>query len=596
MSTAVDLQLKALAELTKDALAELLGRLHARAVAEQGRNAFIALASLDQVMHQFAAAHAARDRGFALPLFGVPFAVKDNIDVEGFPTTAACPGFAYAPAASAPSVQRLIDAGAICLGKTNMDQFATGLVGTRSPYGVVSSVFDREAIGGGSSSGSAVAVALGLVSFALGTDTAGSGRVPAAFNNIVGLKPSRGLVSTRGVVPACRSLDTVSVFAGNARDALAVLDLMAGYDPRDSFSRRAPDQLSFDPGAPFRFGVPDAAELEFFGDEASRAAFDAACNALAELGGQRVRIDLAPFLEAAELLYGGPWVAERYAAVGDFIARHGEEGMDPTVRAIILSGREVNGAEVFRAQYRLGELQRSTQATWDAVDTLVLPTTPRSYTIAEVQRDPVRLNSNLGRYTNFVNLLDLCGVAVPAGMSAPNRPFGVTLLAPAFREAPLARLAARLHERICAKVGNTGVPVRAWPAEQSPASGVVLAVVGAHLRGQPLHRELTELGARFVSEAKTAPRYRLFALDTRPRKPGLVRVETAEHGIALELFALSRQAFGRFVEKVPHPLSIGNVELADGRWVKGFLCEDIATVGAEDITAHGGWLAYLGKG
>lgn len=594
---AEDLQLEALAEQDPDQLAELLPRLHARAEAERHRNIWIRLASLESVMSQFRAALAARERQLPVPLFGVPFAVKDNIDVQGFPTTAACPPFAYSPDASAPSVQRLIDAGAICFGKTNMDQFATGLVGTRSPYGAVSSVFDERAIGGGSSSGSAVAVALGLVSFALGTDTAGSGRVPAGFNNVVGLKPTRGLVSTRGMVPACRSLDSVSVFAGNAQDAGAILRVVAGFDAEDPYSRPTPDPFGFDGIAAFRFGLPEPSQLEFFGDADSARAFDAAVAALTALGGEPVQVDLAPFLEAAQLLYGGPWVAERYAAVGEFIESHGSEGMDPTVRSIILSGKEARGADVFRAQYRLEALRRSTGPVWDTIDTLVLPTTPRSYTLDEVNRDPVTLNSNLGRYTNFVNLLDLCGIAVPAGMASPRRAFGVTLLAPAFREASLLPLAARLHARFGATVGSTGVPVRAWPATATPrANTVELAVVGAHLRGQPLHHQLTELDARFLKQATTAPRYRLFALDTEPRKPGLVRVATGGNAIALELYELTRAAFGRFVAQVPHPLVIGSVELSDGRFVKGFLCEDIATAAAEDITAFGSWLAYLGRG
>jgi allophanate hydrolase len=592
-----DVQLAALELLGPEQLGALLDRLHARAVAEQGRHAWITLASIDSIRSQFERAQAARAAGKALPLFGVPFAVKDNIDVAGFATTAACPAFAYSPESSAPSVQRLLDAGAICFGKTNLDQFATGLVGVRTPYGIPSSVFDETAISGGSSSGSAVAVARGLVSFALGTDTAGSGRVPAGFNHIVGLKPSRGLVSTRGVVPACRTLDSVSVFAGNAQDALFVLRLMAGFDAEDPYSRAAPSTAApgpgFDAEHAFRFGVPEPEQLEFYGDDESRAAFERAVAALTELGGTAVRIDFELFLEAALLLYGGPWVAERYAAVGEFIEAQGEQGVDPTVRSIILGGKQARAVDVFRGHYRLEALRRATAPAWAAIDTLVLPTAPRSYSIQEVQRNPVTLNSNLGRYTNFVNLLDLCGVAVPAGMINAKRPFGVTLLGPAFQEAALCQLAARVQARFGEGVGNTGVAVRSPTTTPAETETIELAVVGAHLRGQPLHHQLTDLGARFVGAVHAAPRYRLFALDTRPPKPGLVRVPRAEPEIALEVYALSPEGFGRFVQQVPHPLCIGSLELADGRWVKGFLCEPVATESARDITAFGGWIAYL---
>jgi allophanate hydrolase len=582
--------------------AAVLQMLHSAAAREQHRNLWITLASVDNVLSQLHAVEARQRRGESLPLFAVPFAVKDNIDVAGFPTTAACAAYGYVPEHSAAAVQRLLDAGAVCLGKTNMDQFATGLVGTRSPYGACASVFDARYCSGGSSSGSALAVALGLVSFALGTDTAGSGRVPAAFNNIVGLKPSRGLISTRGVVPACRSLDSVSVFAGSSADALAVLRCAEGVDAKDPYSRVASAGRSWDAEGKFRFGVPRAEHLEFFGDAESALCFERAVAAAEALGGTKVEIDFSPFVETARLLYGGPWVAERYAAVGEFIEQQrlrDETVLDPTVQQIILEGKAVSGAEAFRGLYRLEALRAEVAPRWAEMDVLLLPTTPTAYTLEQIAQEPLKFNANLGRYTNFVNLLDLCGVAVPTGFKASGLPFGVTLLAPAFEEASVARLAARFHDCAPARVGNTEAEVLPWNQQDiatgSEAIGSVrLAVAGAHLRGQPLHHELTELGSKFLGSARTAAGYKLFALKTTPPKPGMVRsIERGSSAIALELYELTHEAFGRFVAKIPHPLGIGSVELEDGSWVKGFLCEGLATHDAEDISQHGGWLAFL---
>jgi allophanate hydrolase len=595
----IDLQLGPLRESYRSGALSperVLRDRHARAIAEAGRHAFIELLPLEKVLAQLEEAEGRRARGESLPLFGVPFAVKDNIDVAGVPTTAACSAYAYTPRESAPAVEALQRAGAICFGKTNMDQFATGLVGTRSPFGVCGSVFDERQVSGGSSSGSALVVALGLVSFALGTDTAGSGRVPAAFNNIVGLKPTKGLISTRGVVPACRSLDTVSIFAANVADSLELLHLVQGFDAADPFSRHATDHPPFSGSGEFCFGVPFDEQLEFFGDEESRALFQRATETFQALGGVIHRVDLAPFLAAAGLLYTGPWVAERYAAVGEFMESLDARGagtLDPTVADIVLSGKTWTGVDAFRGHYELARLKRATAPTWAEVDVMLLPTVPRSYSVEEVRAEPLQLNANLGRYTNFVNLLDLCGVAVPAGIKPSGLPFGVTLLAPAFHEEGVARLAARFHDRVPSTVGATSSAVRPWTESAAPSDFIELVVVGAHLRGQPLHHQLTELGARFLGEATTSSRYRLFALDTTPKKPGLVRSASSGGAIALERYALSFEAFGRFVAQVPHPLTIGTVELADGRWVKGFLCEPIATDATKDITDTGGWLRYL---
>lgn len=582
----------------------VLQAVHQGALATPERKVWISLRSWDDLQAQLSSAEERRARGENLPLFGVPFAVKDNIDVTGSPTTAACPSFERMPAESAPSVEKLMAAGAILIGKTNLDQFATGLVGTRSPYGACSSVFDPEYISGGSSSGSAVAVALGQVSFALGTDTAGSGRIPAAFNNVVGLKPTRGLLSTRGVIPACRSLDCVSVFAGSVADCWTVLEVARGYDSHDPFSRPAPPSSSRDDQS-FTFGVPT--RLQFFGDEASESAFETAIDHLEALGGQAVDIDFSPFQQTAALLYAGPWVAERAAAVGDFL-RTGPSGVDPTVGAIIRGGNDWSAVDCFRAQYTLHTLKQTVERVWQEIDVLLVPTAGTTYTHAQVAADPVGLNAKLGTYTNFTNLLDLCGIAVPAGFKDAKLPFGVTLLAPAFRDASVATLAAKLHDRYAPKVGATPHPVIAnvaapkalrpdvaAPHARAPRD-ILLAVVGAHLQGQPLHFQLTQLGAHLHSVAKTSAQYRLYALaGTQPAKPGLVRTAagTAGRAIDVEVYALDRTGFGHFVSEVNTPLAIGTVELSDGTWVKGFVAEPIALEGALDISEYGGWRAYL---
>jgi allophanate hydrolase len=527
----------------------------------------------------------------ALPLYGIPVAVKDNIDVAGLPTTAGCPGFAYRPAESAPAVARLIAAGALLVGKTNLDQFATGLVGVRSPYGTARNPFDPRYVPGGSSSGSAVAVASGLVSFALGTDTAGSGRVPAGFNNIVGLKPTRGLISTTGLVPACRSLDCISIFGLTVEDTLDVLAVAAGEDAADPFSRRAPTAPPA-PAAPIRFGMPTADQLEFFGNAEAARLYHAAADRLCQMGGVAVEVDFAPFVAAALLLYGGPWVAERTAAVGEFIAAGGA-GVLPVIRQIIAPGESISAVDAFRGAYRLEALRRHARATFERIDVLLLPTSGTIYTLDEVAADPIGANANLGRYTNFANLFDLCGIAVPAGFQANGLPAGVTLIAPAFREAMVGRIAARLHRSAELPAGATGLPLPpARPVDYGTDGLVQILVIGAHLKGMALNRELTDSGAALVETCRTAPAYRLYALAGTPTRPGMIRVAHDGASIEGELWQMTDDAFGRFVQAVPSPLSIGSVALADGRMVKGFLCEAGATDGATDITSYGGWRAW----
>ncbi len=530
----------------------------------------------------------------SLSLFGIPFAVKDNIDCAGLPTTAACPAFAYTPAQSAHIVERLVGAGAILLGKTNLDQFATGLVGTRSPYGAPRSVFDARYISGGSSSGSAVAVAAGLVAFALGTDTAGSGRVPAAFNNIVGVKPTRGLLSTSGVVPACRSLDCVSIFTLTAGDGQDVLRVAAGFDPADAYSRHEAS-VPLPEDTP-RFGVLPPGDREFFGDVENARAYERAIERLQSLGGKKVEIDFAPFRKAGALLYEGAWVAERLAALKTFAAEHAD-AMDPSVRAIVTGAARLSAVDSFEGQYALAEAARAADAQWARMDVLLLPTAPAQYTVDQVNADPIGLNRRLGHYTNFVNLLDCAAIAVPAGFRADKLPFGVTLIAPAFSDASLGAIADRLHRAAgCGRGVARDEPLPAQSRMPIIASHdwIELFVVGAHLSGMPLNSQLTALGAVLRREAATAAGYRLYVLpDTKPAKPGLVRAPGFRGpGIPGEIWAVPATRFGMFVAQIPEPLGIGKVTLHDGTAVSGFLCESYAIDGAAEITDPGGWRAY----
>ena len=526
------------------------------------------------------------------PLYGVPFAIKDNIDLAGHPTTAACPDYAYTPDKSATVVQRLIEAGSIPIGKTNLDQFATGLNGTRSPYGAPGSALNANYISGGSSSGSAVAVAAGLVSFSLGTDTAGSGRVPAQFNNLIGMKPTRGLLSTSGVVPACRSLDCVSILALSSDDARDVMAVAKGFDAADPFSRE--DSLSPLPShvAGTRFGVPRREDLTFFGNSAGEKLFASTLERIAGLGGVVVEVNLHPFLETARLLYEGPWVAERYVAIRDFYEKNAE-ALHPVTRQIIGGGARPTAADAFAAYYRLKELRRIAEATWRKIDVLVTPTAARHYTIGELLADPIGLNSKLGAYTNFMNLLDLAGIAIPTGFQPDGLPFGVTLAAPAFTDAGLLSLGDEIHRSTSLPLGATGARMPPKRHAASPHATVKVAVCGAHMRGLPLNGQLVDRGAELVQATRTAPRYRLYALPGGPpARPGMVRDERG-NAIEVEVWKMPTSAFGSFVAGVPPPLAIGTVELADGESVKGFVCESYGVANAADITELGGWRRYL---
>lgn len=527
-----------------------------------------------------------------LPLYGVPFVVKDNIDVAGIPTSAACPAFTYLADIDATSVAKLRAAGAIVLAKTNLDQFATGLVGTRSPYGAVPNTFNADYVSGGSSSGSAVAVARGLFPFSLGTDTAGSGRVPAGFNNIVGLKPTKGRFSTTGVVPACRSLDCVSIFTLTVSDAEQVANVMEGFDSTDGYSRAQPAPATLFSATP-RFGIP--AETCWFGDTESERAWHKTLAQYRAAGVELVPIDFAPMQTLAQLLYGGPWVAERHAAIADFMADHAEK-MNPVVRDIIKQALRFSATDAYRAEYRRAELARAIQLHMNSVDALLVPTAPRLPTIADVEADPVAVNSQLGTWTNFVNLADCTALALPAGIRDDGLPFGVTLIAPAWQDAALIEFAKHWAVTAPWKLGATQrVAPPTLIHNAAPTGYVRLAVVGAHLTGMPLNTQLIERNARFVESTFTSASYRLFALpNTTPPKPGLIR--SAHHGgaeIIVELWDVPVHHFGSFVALIPAPLGIGTLTLKDGREVKGFICEGAAVEGAKDITHLGGWRAYI---
>lgn len=516
-----------------------------------------------------------------LPLWGIPFAVKDNIDVAGWPTTAACPEFSYIPENDAQIVNLLRAAGAIPVGKTNLDQFATGLNGTRSPYGTPRNVFDAGYLPGGSSSGSATALAAGLCAFSLGTDTAGSGRVPAAFQNLIGWKPTRGLLSNRGMVPACRALDCVSVFTHDAPDAASVASVVSAFDPSDPFSRDITP--AFVPTRDFLFGVPE--NLDFSGDPDTPALYQEAIARLEELGGTAVKIDITAFVEAARLLYEGPWVAERWAAVGDFAEAH-PDAVHPVVKTILDGSKGWDAVSTFKAQYKLREYAREAEEVWQAVDLLLLPTTPRLYKVTELLADPIGANSVLGRYTNFMNLLDLAAVAVPSGFARDGKlPWGVTLAAPAGTDNDLITLAGLF----------TGNPVETSVA---PPSGIPVVVCGAHLEGLALHHQLADRCAALVSKTRTAPVYELYAMPASgsiPARPAMIRIPENGASIEVEVWSLDPAAFGDFVSKIPGPLGIGKILLESGEELPGFIAEPRAVEGAENITSFGGWRAYLSR-
>lgn len=528
-----------------------------------------------------------------LPLYGVPFAIKDNIDLRGVPTTAACEEFTYTPDASAFVVDVLIRAGAIPLGKTNLDQFATGLVGVRSPYGEVRNSFNQEYISGGSSAGSAVATALGQVSFALGTDTAGSGRVPAVLNNLIGHKPTRGLLSNRGVVPACRTLDCISIFSLTAADAAAIFDVVALYDEKDAYSRsnhfaNRHRYMTESPATPFRFGVPDV--LDFQDNIETRQLFETAVKQVEALGGEAVSVSIEPFLTAAKLLYEGPWVCERWLATENV----SPEVMLPVIREIISGAEGKTAVDAFRAQYQLADLKRQCDILLEGLDFLLTPTMPTIYTRAELAEEPIIRNSVNGTYTNFVNLLDYSATAVPVGFTRSGVPWGVTLVADAFEDIRLLSHVARLQRVLNLPMGTGGdhLPGAVTEGTPAPRTHIDVVVCGAHLEGQPLNWQLTDRGALLKARTHSAAKYRLFALPDGKR-PAMVRVEEGGVAVEVEVWSVPDGAFGSFVAGIPRPLGIGQVELADGTWCSGFICDQFGLSGAEDISQFGGWIPYL---
>lgn len=528
-------------------------------------------------------------------LSGLSFAVKDNIDVAELPTTAACPDFSRIATQSAEIVQRLLEKGASLVGKTNLDQFACGLNGTRSAYGAVPNAFNPSLVSGGSSAGSAYVVATGQVDFALGTDTAGSGRVPAGLNNIVGLKPSRGLLSTRGVLPAAQSVDCVSIFARTVEVAWQVLQAGAQYDSQDPYSRRL--TLSTVPlGSSFRFGVPK--QLEWFGDKQAEKEFNHALDRLIALGGVRVDVDYTPLAQIAELLYGSALVAERYLAIREFFDLHEQSVLEP-VRSIIAAGKGYSAADVFAAQVELRRLAQQLTSLWDTVDILFVPTAATHYSIQDMQARPIELNRNLGYYTNFVNLLDYAALSVPSSMREDGLPFGVTLIGPCASDWVLAELGARYQDACALPLGVTSELLQTKQTISRPllpnVTTVRVAVVGAHLSGMPLNHQLTERGARLVSRTQTAPHYRLYALkNTTPPKPGLLRIaDHSGHAIEVEVWEMHLQHYGSFISLIAGPLGIGTLALCDGSTVQGFICEPQALTDALEITHFGGWRAYI---
>jgi allophanate hydrolase len=530
-----------------------------------------------------------------MPLWGIPFATKDNIDVEGIPTTAGCPAYAYTPDVDAFVVANLRAAGALMIGKTNLDQFATGLVGVRTPYGAPLNAVDPLIVPGGSSGGSGVIVGHGIVTFALGTDTAGSGRVPAALNNIVGLKPTLGALSTSGVVPACRTLDTVSILALTVNDAYEVFGVARGFDAADAYSKPLVHEDLTAPLMPLQIGVPDLASIEFFGDEVQQAAFDRDVAVLAAQGASIEYIDFAPLYAIAGMLYEGAWVAERYTVIDDLLASN-PDAIHPVTRKIIMHAESMSAADAFKGFYHLADLKRAAEPLLAALDMLCVPTIPTFYSVADLEVDPVTPNSNNGIYTNFVNLLDMCGIAVPTAARSDGRPGSVTLLAGAGKDATVAAIALSFETGCTRNMGATSHPL---PVPETlmdaPSDQIELAVCGAHMFGLALNWQLTDFGGNFLRKAQTSADYQLFALSGGPPlRPGLLRVDGPQAGsIALEIWSLPHTAFGEFIAGIPAPLAIGTITLSDGSSVKGFICEAAGVKGATDITALGDWRAFL---
>lgn len=575
-------------------VSEVVAQIYARIAAVADPGIFITLAPKDTVL---AAAAALGAFDPAKPLWGIPFAVKDNIDVAGFPTTAACPAYAYDAKEDAFVVALLKAAGALCIGKTNLDQFATGLVGLRTPYGAPLNAMDPAIVPGGSSGGSGVAVSHGIVTFALGTDTAGSGRVPAALNNIVGLKPTLGALSARGVVPACRSIETVSVLALTVDDAYRAYQVCSAYDPIDAYALdwAAPD-IPLRPPV-LRIGVPSTSSIRFFGDTVQAASFSASVDLLRNAGAIVAEIDFEPFYAVASMLYDGAWVAERYTVIADLLASD-PDAILPVTRQIIGKAETLTAADAFRGIYRLKELARAAEQNLEGLDMLCVPTIPTFYTVQDLLDDPITPNANLGTYTNFVNLLNLCGLAIPTPPRSDGRPGSVTLLAKAGQDHLLAATASLLEAAGDRRLGATPWAYPAPPQRnRAPTDAIIIAVCGAHMSGLPLNRDLTSCGATFVESTCTSSAYSLYALAGEPPlRPGLVRgVAASGKQITVELWSIPRVAFGGFMQTIPSPLCIGTVALADGRNVYGFICEGEGLNGAVDISSSGGWRAHLQK-
>jgi len=508
----------------------------------------------------------------SLPLYGIPFAIKDNIDLAGVPTTAACPAYAYTPEHSAPVVAQLIEAGAIPIGKTNLDQFATGLVGVRSPYGAPRNPLAPDRVPGGSSSGSAVALSEGLASFSLGTDTAGSGRVPAMFNKLWGVKPSKGRLSTGGVVPACRTLDCVSIFALNGEDAQSVLKAAEGYDAADAYSQPTRDVPL---PASKKIGIPKLEQLMFFGDAGYQSTWLESLEGLKAKGWELVEIDFEPFLSAARLLYEGPWVSERTTALKEFLESNPDDFF-PATRTIVGGGVDNTACEAFAATYKLAELKRKSEAAWAGIAAIVTPTAGGFPTLADMEADPIGPNSQLGYYTNFMNLLDLCALATPAGETEAGLPFGITWIAP--RDRDLGLLDIAMH-------GPTAV---------ESEERISILLFGAHMSGLPLNSQVLGLGGELLGEVQTAANYKMIYLpEPAPHRPGIIRVDAGGVSIAAEEWSFPKAALGDFLATIQQPLGLGQIELADGRKVHGFLCEAAAAEAAEDISSSGGWRGFL---
>lgn len=557
-------------------------------------NAWISIATVEQIEQQIQVLNELTKEAESLakqfPLYGVPFAVKDNIDVAGFVTTAACKALTTVAAEDAETVRLLKQAGAIVVGKTNLDQFATGLVGTRSPYGAVANTFNSKYVSGGSSSGSASVVARGFVPFALGTDTAGSGRVPAAFNNIVGLKPTKGRFSNRGLLPACKSLDCISIFALTVADADLVANVLEAYDPLDSYSRKHPKNVPAHFSSKLKFAIPE--KLNFFGDEQAEKAFQQTVQLLESLNAEITRIDFSDFEQLAVQLYQGSWVAERTAAVEDLLKAN-PDAFDPTVLEIIKNGEKYSAVDAYNAEYLKQDLARKIQQRLADFDALIVPTAPTIYTIEQLQQNPIEYNAHLGTYTNFTNLADLSALALPAGFRADHLPFGITLIATAWHDAALVHFGKAWQNYLALKLGTLDKALPLSSATPISQHHIRVAVVGAHLTGMPLNFQLTTRDAVHIETTKTSKNYALYALNgTVPPKPGLARQQDGQ-SIIVELWDVPTARFGEFVAEIPTPLGMGNVELEDGRWVKGFICEPYGIDDAENISHFGGWRAYI---